>query len=153
MKIQWKPFIIALAIPLVTGLLAALLTGRNMMLFQMVNLPPLAPPGRLFPVIWTILYLLMGFASYLIYVRQPKSGRALLFYFLQLCVNFFWPILFFNQQLYLISFLWIILLWLLVLFTFAEFYCISRIAGCCLIPYLVWVTIAGYLNLGIYLLN
>lgn len=153
MKLQWKSFIIAIAIPLAAGGLSALLTQGNRDLFQLVNKPPLTPPGWVFPIVWTVLYILMGIASYLIYIKKPISNRPCIFYFTQLCFNFLWSFFFFNQQWYLFSFLWLAALWILILFTFAEFYCISKVSGYLLIPYLVWVILAGYLNLGICLLN
>lgn len=153
MKLQWKSLILAIAIPLTVGGLSALLTRGNMALFGLVTKPPLSPPGWLFPIVWTILYILMGIASYLVYRSDKNTRPALTLYGIQLGFNFFWPIFFFNQQWYLFSFIWLIGLWLLILAALAEFYRISRIAGWLMAPYLLWVTFAGYLNLGIYLLN
>lgn len=152
-NIQWKSFITAVAIPLAVGGLSALLTRKSMELFYLVEKPPLSPPALLFPIVWTLLYILMGIASYLVYRHKPESGRGMLFYALQLGFNFLWSVFFFNQQWYLFAFLWLVILWLLILITLAEFYRISRPAGILLIPYLLWVSFAGYLNLGIYLLN
>ena len=156
MKIKWKPLLIALAIPLAVGGLAALLTMNSMETFGRLNQPPLAPPGWLFPVVWTILYLLMGLASYLVYTSggsRTAIRQALTLYAAQLAVNFFWSILFFNYNQYLLAFLWLLLLWGLILATLISFYRLSPLAGYLLIPYLVWVTFAGYLNFAIYLLN
>ena len=122
-------------------------------LFAMVKKPPLSPPGWLFPVVWTILYLLMGFASYLVLVAEKPGRTAWKFYLAQLAFNFVWPILFFHLQMYLLSFVWLLLLWMLILVTILWFTRSSRLAGYLLIPYLLWVTFAGYLNLGIYILN
>ena len=82
--------------------------------FEMVNKPPLSPPGWLFPVVWTILYVLMGIASYLVLTSGKPDDIALKAYGIQLAVNFMWPILFFNLNLYLFSFIWLVALWLLV---------------------------------------
>ena len=79
--------------------------------------------------------------------------RALWTYALQLAFNFAWPLLFFNLKEYLLAFVWLILLWLLILATAAQFFRIRRLAAYLLIPYVLWVTFAGYLNLGVYLLN
>ena len=155
-KIKWRPLLICVAIPLAVGGLAALLTGDSMSVFSELEKPPLSPPGWLFPVVWSILYILMGIASYLVLTsdadKKAKDG-ALWVYGLQLFVNFFWPILFFRLELYTISFVWLLFLWLLILVTFARFWRISMPAAWLLVPYLVWVTFAGYLNLGVALLN
>ena len=127
-----------------------------MAVFRALEKPPLAPPGWLFPVVWTILFLLMGFASYLVYAagRGTQSGRtALWFYAVQLLFNFFWSIFFFNCGAYLFSFFWLLALWVLVFTTAVLFFRISHPAGWLLAPYLVWITFAGYLNFGVYLLN
>ena len=156
MKIRWKPLLISIAIPLAVGGVSALLTRNSMEAFGQLNQPPLAPPAWLFPVVWTLLYTLMGIASYLVYASHgPRRAvnRALTLYAAQLAVNFFWSLIFFNARAYLAAFLWLLLLWGLILATIAAFYRRSPTAAYLLIPYLLWVTFAGYLNLGIYLLN
>lgn len=154
MKIQWKRLLLCLAIPLAVGGLAGILTKDSMMQFALVNKPPLSPPGWLFPVVWTALYLLMGLASYLVSRSDSAQKRpALILYAIQLIVNFFWSIFFFNFGWYLFSFFWLLLLWVLILLTIRAFWRVSPVAGILLIPYLLWVTFAGYLNLAIYLLN
>ena len=156
MKIQWKPLLICVAIPLAVGGLAALLSREGMNVFASLEKPPLSPPGGLFPVVWTILYVLMGIASYLVFTSgadRKTVGAALRVYGFQLAVNFLWPIFFFNFGWYLFSFVWLLLLLLLILVTFARFWKISVPAACLLIPYLIWVVFAGYLNLGVALLN
>lgn len=156
LKLRVRPLLIALAVPLAAGGLAALLSGGGMEVFQSLNQPPLSPPGWLFPVAWTLLYLLMGAASYLAYTRAESRAaleRALLPYAVQLAFNFLWPIFFFRFSLYLFSFFWLVALWLLILATAQLFRRISRAAGNLLIPYLAWVAFAGYLNMGVYLLN
>ena len=156
MKINKKLLILCLVIPLAVGGIAALLTGSGMDAFEALNQPPLSPPGWLFPVVWTILYILMGIASYLV----PTSGKsqesirqALVLYGIQLAFNFLWPVFFFNLSAYLFAFIWLVALWLLILATTISFSRLSYIAGYLMIPYLIWVMFAGYLNLGIYLLN
>ena len=121
-----------------------------------LNRPPLSPPGWLFPIVWTILYILMGVSSYLIIqsgAEEEAVNSALSVYVYQLIVNFLWSTFFFNFGWYLFSFIWLVLLWVLVLIMIVRFYNISRLAGILQIPYLIWVTFAGYLNLGIWLLN
>lgn len=153
MNIQWKKLVPCLLFPLAVGVLAGFLTLSSMSLFDAVQKPPLSPLGWLFPVVWTILYLLMGFASYLVLVSEKPGQTAWKLYVIQLIFNFFWPIFFFNLEQYLLSFVWLLLLWLLILATILWFSRSSKLAGYLLIPYLLWVTFAGYLNLGIYFLN
>lgn len=153
MKIQWKNLITCLAIPLATGSLSALLTQDGMAAFASINKPALAPPGWLFPVVWTILYILMGIASYLVLTSGKPDDAALAVYGVQLVFNFFWSIIFFNLKLYFFAWIWLVLLWLLILKTALLFRQISKWAGYLMIPYLLWVAFAGYLNLSIYLLN
>lgn len=153
MKIQWKNLIICLAAPLAVGILSAFLTRNGMETFHLIAKPPLSPPGWLFPLVWTILYLLMGIASYLVLISGKPNDHALATYDIQLIFNFFWSIIFFNLKLYLFAFIWLVLLWLLILRTIFLFYKISKPAAYLMVPYLLWVTFAGYLNLSIYLLN
>jgi len=155
-KIDKKRLIICLAIPLVVGGAAGLLTMNSMEAFEALNQPPLSPPGWLFPVVWTVLYVLMGIASYLVSISdapQEEKARALWTYGIQLAFNFLWPIAFFNLKWYLFAFLWLVILWILILITALRFGRIRKPAGYLLVPYLLWVAFAGYLNLGIYLLN
>lgn len=155
MKINWKKLLICLAIPLAVGGLAALLSGGMSDYGTMVK-PPLSPPGWVFPVVWSILYLLMGYASYRILESgAPKEEikKALILYGLQLLANFIWPLLFFGGGWFLLSFFWLVLLWVLIYLTIRAFSKIDETAGNLLIPYILWVTFAAYLNFGIYLFN
>lgn len=155
-KINKKLLAICIAIPLVVGAISALLTKDSMMIFQTVNKPPLSPPGWLFPLVWTILYILMGVASYLVLTSEgtmEEKSLAISVYFYQLLVNFLWSTWFFNLQWYVFAFFWLILLWVLIFVTLVRFYRLSKPAGYLMVPYLLWVTFAGYLNLGIALLN
>jgi tryptophan-rich sensory protein len=156
MKGNWKKRLIAIAIPLGVGTLASLLTRGSMADFEMMAKPPLSPPGWLFPVAWTILYVLMGIASYLVYTSdapEKEKRMALILYGAQLLANFLWPILFFGFEWYFVAFLWILFLWALIVLTMLRFYRISSKAGDLLLPYLLWVTFAAYLNYGIWILN
>ncbi len=156
MKIKWKQLLLCVAIPLAVGGLSALLTQNSMEHFQSLKQPPLSPPGWLFPVVWSILFLLMGIVSYLVLESREDERAvraALTVYGVQLAVNFFWSIFFFNFEAYLFSFIWLVLLWALIWVALVRFFRISRPAGVLLIPYLLWVTFAGYLNLAIYFLN
>lgn len=156
METKKKLLIVSIFIPLAVGILSSILSGGGMADFQVLKRPPLSPPGWLFPVVWTVLYVLMGIASWLIIMSEANEEdryRALFFYGLQLAVNFFWSIFFFRFDWYLFSFFWLILLWLLIVQTWRLFREISVPAGRLLVPYLLWVTFAGYLNLFIFLLN
>ncbi len=153
MKKQWKTLIICVAIPLGVGILSALLTRNGMQTFETINKPKLSPPGWLFPIVWTILYILMGIASYLAATSRKPNGSALITYGLQLIFNFFWSIFFFNLNWYFFSFIWLVILWILIFKTITRFFKISDAAGLLMIPYLLWVTFAGYLNLSIAILN
>lgn len=153
MKIQWKKLILCLSFPLAVGGLSALLTKDGMEIFKTIPKPPLSPPAKLFPFVWTVLYILMGLASYIVLTSKKPSRAGLALYGLQLFFNFFWSIIFFNGQRYLLSFIWLIIMWLLILAASVLFYRSSKLAGYLMIPYLLWVAFAGYLNFGIYLLN
>lgn len=157
MKIKWKQLLLCVAIPLAVGGASAFLTRESMKEFQHLAQPPLSPPMWLFPVVWTILYVLMGIGSYLVVNSGGRRGgertEALVVYGAQLAFNFLWTIFFFNCGWYLFSFAWLVVLWGLILWTFLLFHRLSRPAGWTLLPYLAWVAFAGYLNFGVYLLN
>lgn len=154
MKIKWKELIISLLIPLGVGALSAFLTRNSMDVYSNINQPPLAPPSILFPIVWTILFALMGVSSYLVYVSNAKNKReALSLYGVQLVVNFIWPLIFFNMQAYFAAFIWLIFLWVLVLLIIWHFHKAKPLAAYLQIPYILWLTFAAYLNLAIYLLN
>lgn len=156
MSHKLRQLLLCIGIPLAVGGLSAWITRGAMEEFQALNQPPLSPPGWLFPVVWSVLFVLMGIASYLaLHAPAPEKTvrRALIFYGIQLGFNFLWSILFFNLGLYLVSFFWLILLWCLILLTTLQFSALNRRAAYLMLPYLLWVAFAGYLNLGIYILN
>ena len=151
-----KPYIISVIIALAVGGVSALLTKNNMNIFEKINMPPLSPPSVVFPIVWAVLYILMGISSAIIYKNgtdREEVQSALKVYALQLAVNFFWSLIFFNMQAYLFAFIWLVLLWVLVIAMIVKFKKISPAAAWLQIPYLLWVTFAGYLSLIIYLLN
>ena len=154
MKIKWKTLISNLIIPLVVGALSGFLTKNAMDSYQQLRQPPLAPPSILFPIVWTTLFVLMGISAYLVSV-STDGGRYTLpkLYWVQLVVNFIWPFIFFNFGMYLVAFFWLILLIALVSAMIVKFYRISHTAAYLQLPYLLWLIFAGYLNLGILLLN
>lgn len=153
---EWKKLIVSILIPLAVGGAAALIANGSFKDFEALNKPPLAPPAWAFPAAWTLLYILMGIAAYLVYCSEKYPGRierALTFYAVQLFMNFCWTLIFFNLKLYLAAFIWLVLLWGAIAGTALLFRFISKPAGWLMLPYLAWVTFAGYLNLGAYILN
>ena len=150
-------YVIAIAIPLAVGILSALLTRGNMDVYQRVVTPPLSPPSILFPIVWTVLYLLMGISSAMVWQKKDTdpvtSDRALSYYAASLAFNFAWSIIFFNFGKYLFAFLWLICLLYLIVRTVLLYRRISPVAAYLQIPYIVWVIFAGYLNIGIWVLN
>lgn len=157
MKNTWKkiaPYVISIAIALGVGALSAFLTKDKMQEYAALNQPPLAPPGWLFPVVWTILFVLMGIAAALVWKSDaPGRSDALVIYGTQLVVNFLWSIFYFNFNARLLAFFWLIFLLLLVILMTAKFAKISPTAAKLQIPYILWLLFAGYLNLATYLLN
>ena len=151
-----KALIICLLIPLAVGGLAAWLTMGSMAQFAALAQPLLSPPGWVFPVVWTILYLLMGWASFLIWksdAPQAAKKRTLGLYGVQLAVNFVLPLLFFRAGLYGFALIWLVILLVLVAETMLAFGRIDRRAAWLLAPYFLWLLFAAYLNAGVWLLN
>lgn len=157
MKKQTRNFIVSVAISLGVGILSALLTRGNMNIYEELNTPPLSPPSFLFPVVWTVLYVLMGISAAMVYNTRtsPLARRkeALTLYYVSLFFNFFWSIIFFNIRAFLFAFVWLLVLLALIILTIVKYYKINKTAAYLQIPYAVWVTFAGYLNFGIWLLN
>ena len=145
--------IIFILIPLAAGSLSALLSG-NSAAYLALNKPPLSPPSFLFPIVWTILYILMGISSYIIYESEtPEKNKALRLYFIQLFFNFLWSIFFFGFSMYFFAFLWLLVLIILIVLMIYQFHKISPVAAYLQIPYLIWCLFAAYLNFMIYQLN
>ena len=139
-------------LPIVGGALVGLIISGYMNYGDMVK-PPLSPPSYIFPIVWTILYILMGI-SYFIATKDKENDKDLnQIYILQLLVNFFWPIIFFVLKMYFTAFFWIILLLILVIIMIKELLKNNKISGCLQIPYFIWLLFATYLNIGIFLLN
>ena len=155
-KLNYKTLGICILIPLAVGGLSALFTMGSMQDFAALKQPPLSPPGWLFPIVWSVLFVLMGIASYL--VLETASGveakkNAFKAYFLQLGFNFMWSIIFFTLGAYEVAFVWLLALLALIVITTVKFYNINRYAAILMLPYILWVSFAGYLNLAIAYLN
>ena len=157
LKEEIKTYAISIAAALAVGGVSALLTAGNMDIYSEIVNPPLAPPSVLFPIVWTLLYILMGISAAMIYLKKEENPTAvrnsLITYGISLFLNFFWSIIFFNMQSYLFAFIWILLLWISILLTVLQYRKISPLAAALQVPYLLWVTFAAYLNLAIFLLN
>lgn len=148
-----KGLIISILIPLSVGIASSILSGGTS-IYQDIVRPSLSPPGILFPIVWTILYILMGISSYIIYSSNSyDKEEALFIYFLQLLVNAIWSPIFFRFRAYLLAFLVILILIGLVIAMILKFFKINKTAAYLQIPYLIWLLFAAYLNISIYLLN
>ena len=148
--------IVALLVPLLVGGISAALSAKGMATYGTMSKPPLSPPAWAFSVAWTILYIMMGLASYFILASvddNRSKAMALIIYAIQLFMNFMWSIMFFNWELYLAAFIWLVIMWGMVIICAFRFYSINRLAAYLLIPYILWLTFAAYLNLGAYILN
>ena len=155
LKSEIKSLIIAILIPLIGGFIISLITrgGVNNYTENLIK-PSFAPPSILFPIVWTILYILMGYSSFLVYDSMScHKNTCLLLYSLQLFLNFIWPIIFFNLEARLFAFLFIILLDIVVLLMIYCFYGINKKAALINIPYFIWLIFASVLNFSVYLLN
>ena len=154
MKIQLKPLVVSLLISLGVGTVASILTSGSYSIYENLSKPPLSPPGFIFPIVWIILYILMGISAYLIYISDSdEKNLALKFYAVSLVVNFFWPIFFFKFGLFWLAFFWLLLLIFIVAVTLILFKKINPTAAWLLVPYLIWILFAAYLNLFTAILN
>ena len=151
-----KTLLLCLALPLAVGLLASLLTLGGMRDYGEMLKPPLSPPGWVFPLAWTLWYLLMGLASWRVAVSAASEDlkqTALSLYAVQLAANFLWPLVFFGLGRYWLAFFWLLVLLVLAVLTWQVFRRLDRRAGALLVPYLLWLCFAAYLNLGAAILN
>lgn len=149
-------FISMLLLPQLIGYANVLITGKDTQIYQALNKPSFAPPSSLFGPVWIFLYLLMGYSSYriaLFYKTDKKARRAYTLYLLQLLLNFFWPILFFQFLLFEIALINIILLAVLIFICVVLFHKLDSLAGVCMVPYLLWVMFATLINYFIVILN
>ena len=156
MKEKIKSYVISILIAIGVGALSAFFTRNNMDIYSQIITPLLAPPPILFPIVWTVLYILMGISAAMIYnssAPESKKRAALYTYALSLIVNFFWSLIFFNMRAFLLAFVWIVLLFYLIIKTIIQYYKINRLAAYLQIPYALWVAFAGYLNFSIWILN
>jgi tryptophan-rich sensory protein len=151
------PYSVAIAIPLTVGITAAALTRNNMDVYDMLKTPPLSPPGVLFPIVWTVLYILMGVSSAMVYIDREfnpdAAKKGFIWYGASLVLNFSWSIIFFNLQAAFFALLVLLALFYTIIKTIIEYFKVKPLAAYLQIPYAIWVAFAGYLNVGIWLLN
>lgn len=152
----WKPYLLWTVLAEAVGALSGWLTREGMRRFKAETLkPPLTPPGFVFPVVWALLFALMGAGAARVYLTPPsrERRRSLTLFAVQLAFNFFWSILFFSLRRYGLAFFWLIALWGLILWMTLSFRRVDPLAGWLQVPYLLWTAFAAYLNLGVWVLN
>ncbi len=154
MVLKCRSFLYSSAITFIFAILGGIVTYIGMPRFQNTVQPPLSPPAYLFPIVWTLLFLLMSVSAAIIYDSDDEiSPKALFLYMIQLTLNFWWCVLFFGFRLYFFSFIWLLLLLLTVFVMTVLFYRVNKLAGILQIPYILWLMFAAYLNFGIWFLN
>lgn len=141
-----------ITLPITLGGLVGLIISQFMD-YNTLQKPPLSPPGFIFGIVWSILYLLMGIAYGMLVYKEKSDEEVSKIYWTQLIINLIWPILFFVFKLRLFSSIWIIILLILVINMVIKFYKKDKIIGYSQIPYLLWIMFATYLNIGVYILN
>lgn len=145
-----KKLIISIIIPLGLGIITSLLIKTNM--YDVINKPELSPPKIVFPIVWTILYILLGISNYIINKNGKKEVPNLIYY-IGLGINLVWPFIFFNLKEYLVALIWLIILIIFVITMIIEYFKINKLAAYLQIPYIIWLLFALYLNYQVFLLN
>ena len=152
-KIDFKKLFFYIGITLLIGYLPSFFVNVSNA-YNSIKKPPLSPPGILFPIVWTILFILMGISIYRIMMSNNENRNdARLLYFIQLIINACWTPIFFGFRQFFLAFLWILMLILLVVIMLIMFFKIDKISAYLNIPYLIWLLFACYLNFGTYILN
>ena len=145
-------YIKAILLPVLIGALVGIITSGSMD-YNMLQKPPFAPPGAVFPIVWTILYILMGISYGILKSNNQTDEEIDWIYYIQLAINALWSIILFNFKWRLFAFIWIILLAVAVISMIRKFYEKNKISGLLQLPYILWVIFAAYLNFGFYILN
>lgn len=156
MKKEWKTYLVWIALTEAAGASVGLLTRGGVERYQRLALePPLSPPGFIFPIVWTVLYALLGAGAARLWLAEDSTGRSqgLKLWLVQMAVNLLWPILFFGFGAFGLSLLWLTVLWGLSLWMILSFARVDSLAARLQLPYQLWLTFAWYLNLGVWLLN
>lgn len=149
---KFKIYAKSIFIPVAVGLIIGAITSSSMEYNTLIQ-PVFAPPSILFPIVWTILYVLMGVSYGILESKSLVNAEINFIYYLQLFVNALWSIIFFTFEWRLFAFIWILILILLIIAMIIQFYNKNKVAGLLQIPYLLWAVFASFLNLSIYLLN
>ncbi len=153
---SWKAYVFWILLSEAVGFLSGRISREGMEAFGDTALqPPLSPPAILFPIVWVILYALMGISAARIFLSpdSPAQTRGINLFVAQLIVNFFWSPIFFNTGAYGFAFLWLLLLIVLVVWMILAFRKVDSLAAWLQIPYLLWLLFAAYLNFGVWQLN
>lgn len=150
--LKFKVFLKSILIPVIIGGIVGLIISGSID-YNSLQKPVLSPPSILFPIVWTILYILMGISYGILKSNNLTDSKINLIYYLQLFVNAMWSIIFFTLKFRLFAFIWIIILDILVIIMIIKFYNKNKLSGLLQVPYLLWILFASYLNLSIYLLN
>ena len=145
-------YIRSILLTVIGGAIVGIITSQSID-YNVLKQPPLAPPSALFPIVWTILYILMGVSYGILKSKEQTDKDIDLIYYGQLIVNYLWSFIFFVFKWRFFAILWIVLLAVLVVVMIARFYRKDKTAGLLQIPYLLWVLFATYLTIGIYFLN
>ena len=147
-------YVIGIAIPLIVGAVSGFASMNGMREYAKLEQPPLSPPGWLFPVVWTVLYVLMGISSARVYLANSRDTKpALIVYAVQLIFNALWTPIFFGLELRLVAFIWLLMLIAAVVYMIGRFKKVDATAGNLQFPYLIWLLFAAYLNLATFILN
>ena len=155
-KSTWKTYAFWIALAEAVGALSGWLTRKGVKIYSAtVEQPTLSLPSIVFPIVWGILFVLIGVGAARIYLAAASNARSrsLILFLVQLAFNFFWSIIFFNLQAFGFAFLWLIVLWVLILLMILSFRKVDKPAAWLQIPYLLWMTFAAYLNFGVWMLN
>lgn len=153
MRIDWKKLILIIIVTFIVGSFFSIFTMNNMDTFKELN-KPIEVPGILFPIVWSILYLLMSISYYIVSSKNDEDKKeAEVSYVIQLIINSLWSLIFFGFEAYLFAFIWLLLLLVSIIVMIIRFYKVDKTAAYLQIPYLLWVIFAGYLNISIYFLN
>ena len=147
---KWKIYVIFIVLTLLVGAVSGFISMDAMQEYATIEKPLLSPPAWIFPVVWTILFVLMGIGAARVYIKTGEVSRI---YVIQLVFNFLWSIIFFNLRAYFFAFIWLIVLIGLVIIMTIRFYRVDKLAGLIQIPYVLWLLFAGYLNFMVYMLN
>ena len=150
MKLSQK--LLYILTPLIGGSIVGLIINKSIDYNYLVN-PPLSPPSYLFPIVWNILYLLIGISYYIYRKNNNDDSLTIKLYYIQLILNYLWSIIFFTLKLRTLAVIWIIILAITVIYLIIRFYKEERTIFYLFIPYILWVLFATYLNIGIVVLN